>query len=847
MSEVQFIELPFERFVLPNGLTVILRQDGSVPLFSLQAWIETGSIHEGAFLGSGLSHFVEHMLFKGTERRHSDDIAREVSSMGGQINAYTSFDRTVYYIDGPAEGAMGCLDVLMDVVCNATLPEDEFISEQEVIRREFSMGKDDPEKVASQEMFATCFQVHPYGVPVIGHLENFNQMDRSNVNSYYRDRYAPNNMFLVGVGDFDPAEMREMIESFFSNHPRRSVAPVFIPDEPIQVGRRDKYVNFSTPVSKLWMAWKIPSITHPDMAALDVLAVILGQGRSSRLHKTLRDDQGLVHRIGAFSYTPASAGLFAIGANLDADNKEAAESAIFDELKQLKENGVEETELNKARRIALVSQMESLVTVQGQASDLGSNWSVTRNLSFTKEYLRRVSSVDLNDILVVARKYLENSSLSVVEVGPECSSKVPKSPNVLTGKSFSKIKDFEMGNGLRVIVEEDRRLPLVSVSAAFRAGIVADHSAKQGITELLSRALLQGTNNRSSEQISEIIESSGGSIYAGGGFNCLYANLEVLNQEIVIAMDVLSDVLMAPSFPVQAIEREKKSQIVAIEQELDSPLGKANVVARNMLFRDHPYCNMRLGDKKIVSSITEKDLSQFHSQYAVAKNGVISVCGSVDANAIKDHIEELFSSMRSGEEYFSTVPDPNWPVSKEERTEYNDKEQAIVVLAFPGTNLCGPDRAALILIEEICGGMDGTLFKRIREDKGLAYFVGVSQMIGFARGMIMFYVGTREDVVDQVHQELMKEIKKIFSDGITEEQLERAKMSYAGKYSLGKQSHIARSQSRALNVLYGLGMNYDDCLLDEIKSLDSKRVVEAAKKYFDMEAFVSVNILPSRD
>jgi len=327
----------------------------------------------------------------------------------------------------------------------------------------------------------------------------------------------------------------------------------------------------------------------------------------------------------------------------------------------------------------------------------------------------------------------------------------------------------------------------------------------------------------------------------------LFANLEVLNQEITIAMEVLSDVLVAPSFPVQAIEREKKSQIAAIDQELDSPLGMANIAARDMLFRDHPYCNMRLGDKKSVSSITGKDLAEFHSQYAVSKNSVISVCGSIEANAIRDHIEELFFSMRNGEEYFSTVPDPGWPASKEERTEYNDKEQAIVVLAFPGISLYSPDRASMILIEEICGGMDGTLFKRIREDMGLAYFVGVSQMIGFARGMIMFYAGTREDVVDQVHQELIKEIKNIFSDGITEEQLERAKMSYAGKYSLGKQSHIDRSQSRALNVLYGLGIDYDVCLLDEIKSLKSKRVMEVAKKYFDHEAFVSVNILPSQD
>ena len=844
MSEVQFIELPVEKFVLPNGLTVILRQDQSVPLVSIQAWIETGSIHEGPFLGSGLSHFVEHMLFKGTEQRHSDEIAREVSSMGGQINAYTSFDRTVYYIDCPAEGAIGCLDVLIDVVSNATIPEDEFAREQEVIRREFSMGKDDPEKVASQEMFATCFQVHPYGVPVIGYLENFDQIERTNLSTYYRDRYVPNNMFLVGVGDFDPIEFKERIESFFSAHPRRSVEPVYIPEEPVQVGRRDKYADFPTPISKLWMAWKIPSITHPDMAALDVLAVVLGQGRSSRLYKTLRDKKGLVHRIGAFSYTPASAGLFAVGANLDPNNKEAVENSIFDELTKLKDHGVKETELAKAKRIALVAQIESLVTVQGQASDLGSNWSVTRNLSFTKEYLRRISSVELNDILVVARDYLDDNSLSVIEVGSKCSS---ESPNFFIGKKITNVKDFEIENGLRIIVEEDRRLPLVSVSVALRAGILADHVAKQGITELLSRTLLQGTNDRSSEQISETIESSGGNIYTGGGYNCLYANLEVLNQEIDIAMEVLSDVIVAPSFPLAALEREKKSQIAAIDQELDSPLGMANMNVRKMLFKDHPYGNMRLGDKKIVSSITREEIANFHSNYAVAKNTVISVCGSVDSNEIKDQIEELFSSMANGDECFSEVNVPVWPCSKEERIEYTNKEQAIVVVAFPGIDLYSSDRAPLILIEEICGGMDGTLFKRIREEMGLAYFVGMTQMIGFARGMIMFYVGTREDAVDQVNQELLKSIRNIFSKGITEEQLERAKISYAGKYSLSKQSHVGRSQSRALNTLYGLGIDYDLSLLDEIRSLDSKRVIDVAKKYFDNETFVSVNILPSKD
>ena len=406
MSGIELPELPVEKFTLANGLTVIMREDHSSPVVSLQAWCQTGSIHEGEFLGAGLSHILEHMLFKGTEQRHSDDIARDVSAMGGQINAYTSFDRTVYYIDCPAESSDGCLEVLMDVVGRATIPGEEFAREQEVIRREFSMGRDDPERVASQEMFATCFQVHPYGVPVIGYLENFNEVDRSNVVSYYQERYAPNNMFLVIVGDFDAGVLSEKITSFFGDFPRRSVAPVFVPEEPEQLGRRDTFVEFSTPISKLWLAWKIPGITHPDMAALDVLAVIIGEGRSSRLYRAVREDLGAVYRIDAFSYTPASAGLFAIGANLDAEKRTEAEKGIIDQVNKLKDDGVSADEIEKARHMALVAQLDSLITMEDQASDLGSNWTVARSLSFTREYLRRVSEVDETTVVEVARRYL---------------------------------------------------------------------------------------------------------------------------------------------------------------------------------------------------------------------------------------------------------------------------------------------------------------------------------------------------------------------------------------------------------------------------------------------------------
>ncbi|MBD29154.1 MAG: peptidase M16, partial [Verrucomicrobiaceae bacterium] len=273
MKEIKFPDLRTERFKLGNGLNVIVREDHSNPVVSLQAWCETGSIHEGKHLGTGVSHFVEHMVFKGTKHRESLCIAQDVSSIGGNINAYTSFDRTVYYIDSPANGIEKAIEILHDIVFQAIFPKKEFEPEREVIRREISMGKDDADKVASQEMFNTCYQKHPFGLPVIGYLDNFNSLSHSDVVEYYKDRYVPDNIFLVISGDVSLEKIRPKIQDFFEKPSRQISQSIYVPQEPMQLGRRDSFVNFTNPITRFWMAWKIPSITDKDTAAIDVMAV----------------------------------------------------------------------------------------------------------------------------------------------------------------------------------------------------------------------------------------------------------------------------------------------------------------------------------------------------------------------------------------------------------------------------------------------------------------------------------------------------------------------------------------------------------------------------------------------
>src|SRR6476620_9392868 len=329
-----------QKRVLPNGLTMIVQEDRSAPVASVQVWCATGSIDEDAHLGAGLSHILEHMLFKGTKTRPANAIAQAVQDVGGYINAYTSFDRTVYWIDVPKAGVATALDVLSDAMMNSTLPPDEYVKEQEVIRREFAMGFDDPDRMAGQLLFATAYQRHPYRLPVIGQLEIYNQLTQEQVMDYYKSRYVPNNLTFIVVGDVDAEKIHQQLADFFKSYPEKSLKPVFVPEEPPQLGRREVHNEFATELTRLSLAWHIPEVTHPDVPAIDLLSTVLGDGRSSRLYRRVREEAALVFGISAFSYTPGDPGMLGIDATLEPENRVQAERLILEIIREVQEGAV---------------------------------------------------------------------------------------------------------------------------------------------------------------------------------------------------------------------------------------------------------------------------------------------------------------------------------------------------------------------------------------------------------------------------------------------------------------------------------------------------------------------------
>ena len=831
-----------EKWVLPNGLTIIVQEDRSAPVASVQAWCATGSIHEDDRLGAGTSHILEHMLFKGTKTRSTGAIAQQVQDVGGYINAYTSFDRTVYWIDVPKAGVATALEVLSDAMVNSTLPYDEYVKEQEVIRREFAMGYDDPDRMVSQLLFSTAYQRHPYRFPVIGELEVFNQLTPADVTRYYQSRYVPNNITFIIVGDVDSAKVRQQLTELFDGHPGKSLRPLFIPREPPQLGRRDAHKEFATELSRLSWAWHVPEITNSDVPALDLLSIVLGEGRSSRLYRQVREEAGLAYSVSAFSYTPGDPGILGIDATVDPQKRGSVEKLIFEIIDQLKQDGVTAAELQKAKKMCFSHQLGNLVTMRGQASDLGSNWLLTGNLNFSRDYLEAVQKVTADEMRSAAERYLVQKNLTAASLNPPGS--LGSRKEIVRAREAGEVQKFTLTNGLRLLVREDPRLPLIAMGAVFRGGLLAETAETNGVTRLMARSLLKGTKTRTGEQIAAEIEAVGGAISSDAGNNSFAIAIDVTQPDLKTGIEILADVLLNATMPANAVGRQKEIQIAAIQQEEE----QLTVVARNLLretiFAGHPYALRTAGAVDAIRKLTPEDLLAFRDRYVVANNGVVFVFGNVNAIEVKQLLEEALGSMKPGSLALQDAPHPRLLERVANVESLKEKSQGVIMMGYTGADLLNPDRHALELIDEVSSDLGSRFFIRIREEMGLAYYVGASQMQGLAGGLFAFYLGTDPRKIEPVTAALLDEVQKLANDGITAEELARAKKKLIGQQQIANQSNDSFGYQCALDELYGLGFDNYKTLERDVEGINLSEIRAIAAKYFRDRPYVMALVRP---
>jgi len=826
---------------LDNGLTIITRADHSAPVVSAQAWAMTGSVHEGRWLGAGLSHVLEHMLFKGTTTRPGTRIDQEVQEAGGYMNAYTSFDRTVYHIDVPNTGARVAIDILCDIMQNAALPPEDLAKELDVIRREMDMGQDDPGRRSGRRLFETAYTKSPYRHTVIGYLDIFNELKPEDIRGYYTERYAPNNVFYVVTGDVTHDDVVAQIRQAYAKTKSRAMPPMVLPAEPRQTAAREIIEEAAIELGHLHFAWHIPDVRHPDVPMLDVLAVLLGSGHSSRLYQEVREKKGLVHYADAWTYNPGNPGLFGLSAMVDADKFTEACAALLAEVERLKTAPMPAAELQKAVKQFISATLATRKTMQGQAQDLGGNWLAAGDLNFSQRYLAAVQRITPADLQRVAREYLSTENRTLYALLPNGTS--PQTAALAESNPQHAIQKFELPNGLKLLVKEDHRLPFVEFRAVFQGGVLAESAVDNGITQIMSRLIVKGTKTRSAEQIAREIESVGGSLDSYGGNNSFGVNAEVLKSDFGTGLELLADVIRHPTFPAAQLEREREVQIAGIRSHRDDLLKSAFKAMRHELFGPCGYGLDALGTEETLATLQSADVAAFHRKLTTPANCVFAIFGDVTASEVRQAVEKVLGDWAGPSPALMNHKSQSGTARKRV-TDSRDKKQAVVVIGFPGTTMIAADRQAMELLQEACSDLGSRLFLRIREKLGLAYYVGAQNLLGLTPGYFAFYAGTEPDKAAQVELEMFKEVELLRTDCLTEEELKRAKAKIIGQRKISRQDLGGLATTTALDELYGLGFAHSDAEDERIAATTLAEVKAVAQKYLCPDTAVVTIINP---
>ncbi len=816
------------RFALDNGMIGLVKEDRSAPVVAVQIWVGTGAIHEEEYLGGGLSHYLEHMLFKGTTNRPPGNISKEIDGAGGDINAYTSYDRTVYHTTLPSDQWRVGLDVLGDAMMNANFPEEEWLREREVVLREVAMGKDDPNRIASKLLMRTAYRVHQYPHPKNGNKEVLVRMTRAELQAFYRKHYVPDNMIIVIVGDIDAEEVEMAIRETFAGFHRRPRAPVIVPKEPAQASARFGRETGAFNLSRLEWAYHTVPLTHPDTPALDVLAGVLGSGRSSRLVRELVEDRKIAVSADAWSWTPKENGMFGFSVVLPPENEVEVRDAIKKLVLAWQNTKFTQDEIRKAQRQILVSELSGLQNVTGQARDYASGEFYAGDPTFSEQYLASANRVTAQDLTHVLNKYVRPKNRTIAILSPELEQAEESAQ--ANERAQARPERVFLPGGIPLIVREDRRLPFVYFAVACGGGLLAETRDRAGSTQLMADMLTRGSSTRTASQIAESIESIGARLRPYSGRNSFGLTARCLTEDVDTFAEILGDCLLTPRFPEEELEKQRNIQLAGIRQQLERPMFQAQQQLRDMLFPGHPYSWIPQGTLESVESVTRDTLEELHRELVVSGNLVLSIFGDVSVEEATKTASRILASLPSGPAMKpsgvrpqATLPD------KSMRTE--PREQAILLIGFPGVDLLDPRVDALNILENALSGLSSDLVIEVRDKRGLAYYAGAYQMSGREPGAVVFYAGTRPDVLEEVEALLDEQIERMSAKGLRDEELSRSRAQLIAAHEKSLQNNGGLAQTCALNELYGLGYLHAFSTRQRLEAVTAEDVRQAATEF----------------
>ncbi|MDP3791967.1 MAG: pitrilysin family protein [Candidatus Omnitrophota bacterium] len=831
------------RQVLKNGLTVLVKESAPKDLVTIDVAVRAAPKYEQEYLGTGISHLVEHMLFKGTAARKPGDIEKEVRSYGGLIDGAVSSDFTTYQLTVPSKNFAEAVRLLKDMLLNASFDPVEMNRERDVILKEVRMSEDDPEKKAILTLFFNSYIRHPYRYPAIGYEDLLNGLTRNDLVKYYNSRYIPNNIVIAIAGGVDCKDAIALIEKEFKDFRKPDYKASNTGGlEPPQIGKKLIEEEAPSTLSYMAMGFHSTGILSKDLFAMDVLSIILSRGNNSRFNKTLVEDRRVAHSISASNYTPEDPGLFIVSIILDKNNIEESSKLVLSEIDKIKNEGVTDSELETAKKMLLSDYILSKETIEGQARDLCESEIMTGVYDFSDRYIEGINKVTKSDIRRMALLYLNNDNLTEVRLTPKDESvlkdiKVPKS------SGEEKIEKKKLPNGLTVLARRSAKVPAVAVTIVFSGGLLIETKENNGISAFVADMMLNGTKSRKEADIKGAIENRGGQIEPFSGFNSFGINIVALKDDLDLALEIAKDVILDSTFPQDEIGKEKVLAIADIRDEDGDIFQYGGLLMKRNLFEGHPYGMRYTGEIETISSFKRDELLNFYHTYCVPNNMVISVSGDIEPEKVFQKVEALFKSAPSRE--LQKKPLPEMLPGKIKKESFGmDRDQALLVLGFRTVGISNPDRYPLDVLDTLLSGMSGRLFSAIREKSGASYTLGCAQKLGLDTGFFLFYVATTKDKLELSKEKLYGEIKIIKDTAVSEEELNSAKKELVSSYKMLMQTNTSYSFQSALDELYGLG--YDNLYKyeDQIKKVTKEDVKRVANKYFTLNAYTEIVIEP---
>ena len=846
------VDRPDERVaVLSNGMRVVLKQYKVAPIVAVRMYVRTGSIYEDPYLGAGLSHLFEHLLAGGSTVTRSEEQSRLLLlKIGGDSNAYTTYDHTCYHINTAGKYLDTAVDLLSDWITRPAFPDSEFQRELGVVQRELERSSDDPETQLQQLTMKLLFADHPAQFPVIGYKQDIQTLTKQDVVNYWRNRYIPDNVIVSICGDIDLDQATATILKYFADFTRRPLNQVVLPEAPKIVSPRSATKKMEVNAAILNMGWPSIRLTDPDLYALDLASFILTAGPSSRLTSDLVYRQRLAVSVGGSSWTPEWArGVFDVQVRCPPANLVKVRQAVLNAVAKLANEPVSKEELAKAKRQKTAEYVQSLEKVDTLGAMMALDLMSTGDPHFSAGYVDRIQKVTAEDIQEAARKYLQIDNLANVLVAPR-KADLAEWEQATATKVLGQpgpIKMVKLDNGLRILLQKNPATPTVSIQFYGLGGLLAEKPRNNGISNLMAEASLRGTKSRSGDQVADFFDSIGASVDAGAGSNTFYYKAEVLMENLPDALAVFADVVLNPSFAPDALEEVRKpilDQIRAIDENWRSELFQ---YVRKKYFGQHPYAMDPMGRIDSVSSLTPDDLRRFHDQYLAGPSCILAIFGDIDEAEVEQQVRQVFANLPSDKAptLASAVPSDANPGKLFIKAKSPDRQVAGVSVAFPSVGFTDvKDRMAMTVLDTIVSGYQmpsGWLHEALRGGTNkYVYEVHALNWTGLTGGFLPAYAGTQPEQVSKVISIIRDLMAKAHDGKFDAEELQRAKGVILTTELLDRQTNAARAALAALDELYGLGYTFSDKLPELMESIHMEDVQAVGRKFLENPVIVVV-------